>query len=810
MAQKKGESLTHLAHQHPNGTICTIGEPKPGLVVPPPAISRNNANPAVFEVTFGAGVPTAAKTAFNRATAILSNLISTPFPISVQVSFDELEDGTLAGAFPGTYLQNFQNAPLRRTWYPIALAEKIAQREFNSNNVPYDIQVNVNKNVNWHYATQGIEANEFDFVTVILHELIHGLGFAASGNVNGNQGSMLLQGFPVAYGRFVENSQKEKLIGNFTDPSIELGNQLTSNNLFIETPSLRNTGNSAKIYAPSTFSRGSSISHLDRNTFIGTVNTLMTPSINPGAIIHNPGIALDILYDLGWSFTNIIHEPGTGEEDVTKPYVVNARIVSDNGFQSSSIELHYSQDSFKTETILPMQPSTQTDEFQATIPAPNKLTQYQYYITVKDNRDVLFISPSEAPNPLFYEFFYDVDETKPEITHEAIENLDDKASGLAIEASVTDFFTGVKEVIIEYKINGEIQPPVPMEKDFMDGFRPDLYIGTIPLPTQGLSENDILEYRIIAKDKSPSSNTINAPLANEYYTVKITKTLAPVSLYVNDFEFDKSDFNGNGFAHGQPSSFTNQAIHSNHPYTNAGENNTRNFVYNLRIPIIIRKVDAHIEFDEIVLVEPGEDGTKYTDTEFWDYVIVEGRRTNSSTWLPFLPGYDSKADPTWLATYNSNISQQISRASGNPRLFRNRVINMQENGNFAAGDTVLIRFRLFSDPFAVGWGWAIDDLKIQDSPVAVEDFIEQEAFTIYPNPNRGQELHIKANFKQKVPQIDLVIRDVHGRLIKQESYLSIDKIFQQSVDISLLPKGLYILTLHMNQQEQISKKIIRY
>ena len=38
-----------------------------------------------------------------------------------------------------------------------------------------------------------------------------------------------------------------------------------------------------------------------------------------------------------------------------------------------------------------------------------------------------------------------------------------------------------------------------------------------------------------------------------------------------------------------------------------------------------------------------------------------------------------------------------------------------------AGDTILVRFRLFSDPYANGWGWAIDNLRIQipvSAPVA--------------------------------------------------------------------------------------------
>ena len=796
---------------HEHGTICHIGEPKPGLIIPAPANSRNNQQePLTFIPTFGPGIPTAAKTAFNRATTILANIFSSPVPVSVRVQFDELEPGSLAGASPGTYLQDFQNAPLRDTWYPIALAEKIARREFNSANAPYDIEVTVNKDIDWYYESTGIAANQFDFVTIILHELLHGMGFTGLTKLNGQQGTLLLQGFPSSYSQFVENGQNLSLSADFEDPSVNLGNQLKSNNLFIQTPSFANNGTKAKVYAPSVFSEGSSISHLDKATYSGTANTLMTPSVNPGAIIHNPGIAVDILYDLGWSMTNIIHEPGTGEEDVDKPYVVTATVVSDNRIREGSLQLHYSQDTFKTENILSLQATDNANEFQVTIPAPGKITKYQYYLRVEDQRGLNFTSPSEAPNPLFFEFFYANDETNPVIVHEAVETLDDKAGNLDLDASVTDFFTGVAQVWIDYRINNGTLTSISMDKDFSDGFRPDLYVGSVLLPENGLSENDELEYRIRAIDKSPQQNTITSPADNSFYKVRITKTLDAIRQYVNDFEIDENDFNGQGFSIAMPSGFTDQAIHSLHPYTNAGQNNTRNFIYNLRIPIIIRNADPLIEFEEIVLVEPGEPGTEYTDTEFWDYVIVEGRRTNSSNWMPFLPGYDSKADASWLNTYNSNISQQVSRGLGSPRLYRDRLIDMTENGNFVAGDTVLVRFRLFSDPFAVGWGWAIDNLRIQDSPVAVEDFLSPGSLQLFPNPAGEIPLTVQARFKQPVKDVQLTIYNLYGQEVWKQSYKAVPNLFTETISIQQLPKGIYYLSLQLNNEMPLSRKFLRH
>ena len=71
-----------------NGTICHIGEPMPGFVIPERAISRNPPpNPLIFQVTYSSTVPQAARTAFERAGGILSNLFSSTVPITVQVEY---------------------------------------------------------------------------------------------------------------------------------------------------------------------------------------------------------------------------------------------------------------------------------------------------------------------------------------------------------------------------------------------------------------------------------------------------------------------------------------------------------------------------------------------------------------------------------------------------------------------------------------------------------------------------------------------------------------------------------------------------
>ena len=818
IAQKNNtHSKIPQPHNH-NGVVCGIGEPKPGFVIPAPPMSKNpSQNTAIFEVTFTDNVPNVARTSFLRATDIMSTFFNSSIPITVSVEASaDLAPGTLAGASPGGYLRDFSNAPVINAWYPIALAEKLEQTDFNENSVtvPFDITVTYNSTVNWNFVSTNVGANQFDFITVILHELMHGLGFVSLSTVtDAGLGDFLVLGdFPSAYSTFLEDGNGLNLVENFTSPSLALGNQLTSNDVLINTETLGAQNQIAQIFSPSPFNPGSSTSHLDQFTFTNTPHELMRPGISPGAIIHNPGsIALDILYDLGWRKTSIAHEPGPITDDVTMPYVVDAVVLADIGFDPSSFVIHFSQDTFTTEMVAPMTPTGNAGEFTVTLPAPGEISSYQYFFTLNNGLAQQVTTPTAAPGANFFEFFYDVDEILPEIEHQPVTTLDDKSTELLIEANISDVFTGVNDAFIEYSINDVPQGTVPMERDFTNGFRPDLFVGIINLPENGLNEGDRLEYQIFANDNSAASNLITSPAADETYEVIVSKILDAISFYVSDFEIDDNEFNGNGFSITSPNGFSDQAIHSTHPYPNAGAENTLDFLFNLRIPIIIRRTDALIEFDEIVLVEPGDPGTQFGDTEFWDFVIVEGRNSNSSEWLPFLDGYDSTDDPAWFNTYVNGIPQGSfnSLAAGTPNLFRNRTIDMQENGNFVEGDTVLIRFRLFSDPAAIGWGWAVDNLSIQDSPVAVEDFLNQQDFSIYPNPVGKGILAVEAQFKQTVDEATLKLSNINGQTIQQQSLEVNNQILRASFDVESLPKGVYLITMDLDGKEQITRRIVK-
>jgi hypothetical protein len=89
----------------------------------------------------------------------------------------------------------------------------------------------------------------------------------------------------------------------FANPSAALKAQFTDKTVFFGGPQATALlGKRPKLYAPATWSGGSSISHLDEAAFpTGGVNSLMTPFLANGEVIADPGpLTLAMFRDIGW------------------------------------------------------------------------------------------------------------------------------------------------------------------------------------------------------------------------------------------------------------------------------------------------------------------------------------------------------------------------------------------------------------------------------------------------------------------------------------------------------------------------------
>ncbi|GCC50843.1 hypothetical protein SanaruYs_10620 [Chryseotalea sanaruensis] len=705
--------------------------------------SANRTKTSNFVVQY-VGFTTDAREAFQKAVDIWESILVSPVDIHVRAVWTPLNNGVLGSATAGTFFANFDGAQQINTWYPVALAEKIARQDLNE---PDDIDIFAQFNSNnsfWYLGTDGVTpSGMYDLTTVVLHELGHGLGFLDSYNIDSDIASVGLAGtgVPIIYDLSLENGLGENLYLTTSTGSDDLKDQLTGNSLFYNSPSTNaaNGNEPARVYAPQTFSSGSSIAHLDEGTFPeGLDNSLMTPQIGTGESIFDPGeIVIGMFGDMGWVFTYIDHQRLPNVEDVNTSFVVKA-VVTTDAESVSSVVLVYNTGGADTEVA--MTPTAVPNEYEASIPATGVPDTYKYFISVNDNTGRTYTKPGKQSIPLgsqtqaYFVFETGEDNKAPIVNHTAPGFILAADTELLIEAYITDNI-GIASAEVEYFIDDVAQSPVTFV--IQDPPQDSVYHAVIDL-NQGLPTGTVLKYKITVTDNSSNSNQKVLPEVG-FFELDVQGLGEPIEAYSNNFDEPSDDFFGNGFTISTPTDFDNPAIHSEHPYI-GGEgfpNDERHLVYQMKYPIKVASKDAFIQFDEIVLVEPGDDGTVFGDASFWDFVIVEGSLDGGETWIPFIDGYDARAESVWLTRYlSASDGNQNSTAVGEQSLYRKRVINMLDA--FNAGDEVAIRFRLYIDLAANGWGWAIDNLQIQTDitpPLLLHNHINYvKAGSDFPDP----------------------------------------------------------------------------
>jgi len=262
--------------------------------------------------------PEQAITAFEYAAEIWSTHIQSAAPIHIEATWESLGSGVLGAAGPSNFFQLIGDGIFEETWYPIALANALVvdtdiKEEFD---IDYDINVIISCDFNdWYFGTDAnTPSGLIDLVTVMLHEIGHGIGF--TGSMSGNASSRIatwgLQAqsggrFPVVYDQFTLDGSFNRIIDTGIYPN-------TSNTLYDAVTGQRGgvyfsgpeaefaiNGRRVPLYAPTAWAQGSSYSHFDQNFFSNTENALMRPSIDRSLAIHSPGPAFcGLMDDIGW------------------------------------------------------------------------------------------------------------------------------------------------------------------------------------------------------------------------------------------------------------------------------------------------------------------------------------------------------------------------------------------------------------------------------------------------------------------------------------------------------------------------------
>ncbi len=779
--------------------VCYAGNKVNRIYIPPPdEFYKKSGSKSGGSITFYySGFSSQAKIAMEYAASILETILPADTKLIILASWEKISTAEVLGQSTITgYAVGWGIDALNpNAIYPVALAEKIAGESLNDS-MQGDMELTINSSINWYLGIDGnTPIQKYDLVTVVLHEICHGLGFFDSMDTDGTLGWYGFSSIPMIYDTFIENFTEKRLTDTlkFLNYSTNLRNQLIGGQLYFNGPLLKKyselnnfSGLRAKLWAPSIWDAGSSISHLDEDATL-QANSLMTPFIDKGEAIHNPGkYTFSILGDLGWINTRIIHKPLTDTEDHQREVVLSITIKSDTLYNRNKVGVAFSFDNFLSSNTLFLTSPNSDDSFTTTVSIPSYNKELQYYFFVEDCFLRLYRSPS-LYKMLRYQIYIGADTVKPVITHIPIDYYLKTIDSISFKVTAIDNI-GIDKVYVEYKVNTGPSKFIGLKAGISDS-----YSTIFSAKSLLLNGGDSILYRIFAIDKALVPNTAILPKSG-CFVIHIEDIVSTLQSYSTDFSGAANDFFNIGFDISKPTGFSKYGLHTKHPYESPEDNNKSiDYTALLRHPLKFNESGLLINFNEIVLVEPGEAGSLFGSPDFYDYVIVEGSKNFGKTWFSLADGYDSRYVSTWEIAYNSSIVGQNSTFTGTESMLLKHTIFYRPSDKISAGDTLLLRFRLYSDPYANGWGWVIEDLKINSLVDAVEK-ISYEPVKVYPNPGNGliKISSDRAGFEISKPLLYKIFNS-SGICIKNDHTSGGSETL---VDISGYPTGIYIIVLY--------------
>ena len=235
--------------------------------------------------------------------------------VNVSVQFLDLfctaNQAVLGSAGAVNYTYNFPNAPVPTTLYPMALANALAGQDLDPNNP--DIIVQLNRNLGaancfagsgWYLGLDGDAEVNVDLYSTVLHELAHGLGIGTT--VDLSTGAKFA-GFGDAYMLYLEDhslgqlwpnmSNAQRMASATDDGDLHwVGTNVGSLSSHLTAGA---DGSHVLMYAPTTLSAGSSVTHFDTSL---TPDDLMEP-FHTGTNMPST-LSTALLADLGWQLVD--------------------------------------------------------------------------------------------------------------------------------------------------------------------------------------------------------------------------------------------------------------------------------------------------------------------------------------------------------------------------------------------------------------------------------------------------------------------------------------------------------------------------
>ena len=254
---------------------------------------------------------------FQAAASRWEAQLASDVTIQVQARFDPLPcsafSGTLGSAGPTTVFRDFPGAVESGTWYPQALANSLAGFDLSSSP---DLSATFNGDIdnnddclvgtNWYLGLDGAGGG-IDLLSVVVHELGHGLGFLTF--VDPETGARLLGRDDVFMRRLQDEdlgltwdqlSDAERAASATDNGDLTwIGSEVVAASGALTTGA--EPSGAVRMYAPSTLAPGSSVSHWDT---VLSPNELMEPFINSPPV-QDIGLAVELMRDIGWEVPEV-------------------------------------------------------------------------------------------------------------------------------------------------------------------------------------------------------------------------------------------------------------------------------------------------------------------------------------------------------------------------------------------------------------------------------------------------------------------------------------------------------------------------
>ncbi len=230
--------------------------------------------------------------ALRKCGTIVAQNWKSPVQTRIEVKFRNDMKTAYASAYPTHF--NYVKGVL----FNAAMEKRITGKDVNAKEKGdkyYDMVIQFNMKHDWYLGIDGKPGpGQMDFVSVCLHEAMHGLFMASSSieisrHKDGYAIGRFKRGFLHRYNQFLacETPKGDCALASYSKPTYanpserNFGRCATSNALWFRTEKER----IARIYAPNEYRRGSSLSHFDESTY-STTNSLLTPFSAPGYAKH--------------------------------------------------------------------------------------------------------------------------------------------------------------------------------------------------------------------------------------------------------------------------------------------------------------------------------------------------------------------------------------------------------------------------------------------------------------------------------------------------------------------------------------------